>query len=71
MLIADCQLPIANFETQSAFGNWQSAIGNRQPAIGIRHNMDSIFKDIRYGVRGLLKSCADKSAHSKEVLNKI
>ena len=46
-----CRLPIADcrFETKAVekIGNWQSAIGNQI--------MDSIIKDIRYGVRGLLK----------------
>jgi len=44
-------LPIADFETVSRIreiiGNWQSAIGNKI--------MESVIKDIRYGLRGSLK----------------
>ena len=40
--IADFQLPIGE-----KIGNWQSEIGNKV--------MDSLFKDIRYALRGLLK----------------
>src|SRR5829696_2083755 len=47
--IADLQLPIADFKKgeRKQIGNWQSAIGNEV--------METLFKDIRYGFRGLLK----------------
>src|SRR5829696_3693689 len=47
--IADFQLPIADFKKgeRKQIGNWQSAIGNEV--------METLFKDIRYGFRGLLK----------------
>src|SRR5687768_17483423 len=45
-LISDCQLPISNL-VNSEKRNRQSAIGNDL--------METLFKDIRYGVRGLLK----------------
>src|SRR5262249_37677640 len=53
-LIADFQLPIADLKTSGFGDRKKSAIGNRQSAMGNKI-MDSIIKDVCYGVRGLLK----------------
>jgi putative ABC transport system permease protein len=48
-----CRLPIDDFRLKeihvSQIGNWQSEIENR------KLNMDSLLKDLRYGLRSLLK----------------
>jgi predicted permease len=44
--IADCRFEVGDAVLKGV-GNWQSAIGNDM--------MDSLIKDIRYGVRGLVK----------------
>src|SRR5215212_1603605 len=45
--IADCQLPMVKKQSDNSETNWQLAIGNEV--------METLFKDIRYGLRGLLK----------------